>query len=81
MFHAIEGKNYDIDLQPYLDYIAVKLESLGYALASNDAILLQDRKTAEDNNRLYNEKDAEAAQLAALLPESPTAERYHCRPL
>lgn len=76
MFHAIEGKNYDIDLQPYLDYIAVKLESLGYALASNDAILLQDRKTAEDNNRLYNEKDAEAVQLAALLPESPTAELY-----
>lgn len=75
-FQEAQQQKADIDVQPYLDYIAVRTEALQYALLSNDAILVQDRQTAEENNRLYNEKDAEAATLAARLPESPTEQLY-----
>lgn len=52
-------------------YIDVRIEAMGYAIASDEAIYIQDKKTADSQNALYNEADAKAAELAAQLPENP----------
>ena len=62
---------YPADLSALEGYIAKRDESIGYAIASDEAIYLQDRATAESNNDAYNSADAEAAKLAALLPANP----------
>lgn len=62
----------DLDVQPYIDYIDKRLESLDYAAASNEAILVQDKATAEENNEKYNQADAEAASLAEAFDGSPS---------
>lgn len=49
-------------------YIDEKIKAASEALASNDAILIQDKKTAEAHNDAYNKADAEASKLAEDLP-------------
>ena len=46
------------------DYLDLRIKSIGYALKSNDAILIQDKKTAEKNNDKYNNLDKKAAKLS-----------------
>ena len=46
------------------DYLDLRIKSIKYALASNEAILIQDKKTAEKNNDKYNKLDSKAAKLA-----------------
>ena len=52
-------------------FIEKKKEQNGYALASDDAIYIQDKATAESFNEKYNQADAEAIELARALPEKP----------
>lgn len=59
------------DLEMFAPYIEKRIEGCGYAIASDEAIYLQDKATAESNNELFNQCEAEAATLAAELPENP----------
>lgn len=69
----------DGDFAVYADYLTKRLEEIDYGLLSNDAILLQDRKTAEQNNELYNAADQASVELARSFPETfaqPLADAY-----
>ena len=57
------------DFTIYTDYLAKRLEEVNFGLLSNEAILIQDRKTAESNNDLYNKADREAVELAKGFPD------------
>lgn len=50
------------------DYINLREKAITYALASNDAILIQDKKTAEKNNDTYNKLDKQASELISAFP-------------
>lgn len=64
-------ESYAGDYSTLESYIAKRQESIGYALASDAAIYLQDKATAEYQNALYNEADAAAVELAKALPSNP----------
>ena len=64
---------YPADYGPFDEYIATRQQSINYAIASDEAIYLQDKATADSNNDKYNECDAAAAELAAQLPRDATA--------
>lgn len=59
------------DLDALGAYIAKRQESARYALASDEAIYVQDKATAEEQNRAYNQAEADAALLARDLPDNP----------
>lgn len=59
------------DLSAISAYISARIEAIGYAVASNEAIYIQDKATADSQNALYNEAEAHAAKLARDLPENP----------
>lgn len=61
------------DLTQFVDYIAKRQESLGYAIASDDAILAKNKEEATTQNNAYNIADAEAATLAKALPDDPSS--------
>lgn len=61
----------DGDLEVLDNYVSKRIEASQHALASDAAILVQDRQTAEAENKAYNEADAEATELAMSLPENP----------
>lgn len=56
------------DLSAVLEYVNKKSQAAGEALASNAAILIQDKATAEAHNDAYNQADTEATALAEQLP-------------
>lgn len=58
----------DADLSPLFDYVDKRIESLGYALASDEAFLAKNKEEASAQNDLYNTADAEAVALAKELP-------------
>lgn len=60
----------DGDFTVYSSYLNKRLEEIDHALRSNDAILIQDRQTAERNNELYNEADRASVELAKSFPET-----------
>lgn len=60
-----------INVSVQQQYLAKKIEASQEALASDEAILLQDRQTAETHNNAYNQADKEAVELAKSLPENP----------
>ena len=64
---------YPADYGPFNDYIAARQQSIAYAIASDEAIYVQDKATADSNNEKYNECDAAAAELAAKLPKTTEA--------
>lgn len=61
------------DLTQFVDYVAKRQESLGYAIASDDAILAKNKEEATAQNNAYNIADAEAATLAKALPDDPSS--------
>ena len=61
------------DFTLFVDYVAKRQESLGYAIASDDAILAKNKEEATAQNNAYNIADAEAAALAKALPEDPSS--------
>ncbi len=60
------------DFSVLRSYIDTRIEAMGYAIASDEAIYIQDKATADEQNALYNEADAKAAELATQLPANPT---------
>ena len=64
---------YPADYGPFDDYIAARQQSIAYAIASDEAIYVQDKAAADSNNEKYNECDAAAAALAAKLPKTTEA--------
>ena len=59
----------DVDLAGLLGYVAKRIEAMGYALASDDAFLAKNKEEAVSQNDAYNRADADAAALAAALPD------------
>ncbi len=66
----------DADLELLVSYVDKRIESLGYAAASDEAFLMKDKETATAQNDAYNTADAEAAALAKKIPTDP-AELVH----
>lgn len=60
----------DADLDDVISYINKRLEAAEEALASNEAILIQDKATAESHNEAYNKADSEAATMAESFPDT-----------
>lgn len=61
----------EVDLSAQIAYLDKRIEALGYAMASNDALLARDTAVAVEQNDAYNAADKEATSLAAALPIDP----------
>ena len=61
-----------LSLSAQLAYVDKRIEALGYALSTGEALMAGDRQTATVNNDAYNRADQEAARMAASLPLSLT---------
>lgn len=61
----------EVDLSAQIAYLDKRIEALGYAVASNDALLARDTAAAVEQNDAYNAADKEAVSLAAALPIDP----------
>ncbi|MCL1797231.1 MAG: hypothetical protein FWG24_02795 [Eggerthellaceae bacterium] len=72
MLNELASSSIAPDLELQINYVNKRVEAMQCAIASNDAILAQDRPTAEAQNAAYNKADDEAAQLARDLPNVPT---------
>ena len=72
--HIEDAQNYygSANFDDLLAYLDLKSQAAGEALASNAAILIQDKSTAESHNDAYNQTDAEATTLAEKLPSDLT---------
>ena len=56
-----------------------RIDATNEALASNAAILIQDKATAESHNDAYNRADQEAVEMAKALPKQfsqPVVDAY-----
>ncbi len=54
------------------EYVSEKIKAAEEAILSNEAILIQDKDTAESHNDAYNNADAAATTIAQDLPEDLT---------
>lgn len=72
--HIEDAQNYysSANFDDLLAYLDLKSQAAGEALASNAAILIQDKSTAESHNDAYNQADVEATTLAEKLPSDLT---------
>lgn len=61
----------EVDLSAQIAYLDKRIEALGHAVASNDALLARDTAVAVEQNDAYNAADKEATSLAAALPIDP----------
>lgn len=68
---SLSQEQADVDLSAYLAYLDKRIEALGYAVASNDALLARNTAAAVEQNDAYNAADEEAAKLAATMPIDP----------
>ena len=59
-----------LDFSDWRAYIAKRIESLGYAIASNEAYLARNKEETAAQNDAYNATDEKAAEMAADLPAS-----------
>lgn len=69
LINQVETRYPSADISLEKSYIEERLVAVNEALASNEAILIQDKKTAESHNEAYNQSDARAAELATSLPD------------
>lgn len=67
---SVSSSYSDADISIAREYVEKRIEQTGYALASNDAMLIQDKSTAEQNNDLYNTADQAAVALAEQFADS-----------
>ena len=51
---ALDSAYADVDLAGPLDYVAKRIEAMGYALASDDAFLAKNKEEAVAQNDAYN---------------------------
>lgn len=64
------------DLHLLISYVDKRIEAMNYAIASDAAIMVQDKKTAEAHNERYNQAGIQAAQIAEHFPADPTQPLY-----
>lgn len=76
MLEEAQGQYASADLSLLISYVDKRIESLGYAVASDDAFLSRDKEGAAAQNDAYNDADAEAVALAKEIPSDP-AELVH----
>ncbi|MDR0515281.1 MAG: hypothetical protein LBG81_09025 [Coriobacteriaceae bacterium] len=75
----LEASALSPDMQPLIDYVDKRTESIQYAMASDDALLAQNRQEAQDFHEAWKNTDAEAAGMAKRLPsdvETPVLAAY-----
>ena len=73
MLNELEGSPLQPDLQAHRDYVTKRMDSMHHAIASDEAILAQDREGAESQNEAYNLTDEEATQIARNFSGNPLA--------
>lgn len=71
IMEVLAQEDAEVDLSAQIAYLDKRIEALGYAVASNDALLARDTAAAVEQNDAYNAADKEAASLAAALPIDP----------
>ncbi|MEG2211148.1 MAG: hypothetical protein RRX88_01565 [Raoultibacter sp.] len=64
------------DLHLLIAYVDKRIKAMNYAIVSDDAIMVQDKKTAEVNNERSNQADIQAAQIAEQFPTDPLQPLY-----
>ena len=69
-FKYLENSLPGLDLTAQKAYAEKKIEALGYASATSQALIESNREAAMENNDAYNRADVEAAQIAETLPMS-----------
>ena len=76
---AAEQEYGDMNLSKQIEYLNARIDSLGYAIATGEALVAGERDKAAAQNELYNKKDQSAAALAEKLPRSiaDTVEKAH----
>ncbi|MEY8561506.1 hypothetical protein AALA21_00365 [Eggerthellaceae bacterium 3-80] len=62
-----------VNRETYINYIDKRTEALGYALASDQALLDRNKEEAQAQNDAYNQADGQAAELAQNLDEDPVS--------
>ncbi len=69
-----EVSSYEIapELDTQTAYIEKRIEATKHAIASDDALLAQNKELADAENEAYNTADAEAADIARQLSSDPT---------
>lgn len=67
---ALERQVKGLDFSAQLAYLACRIEALGYAVETSDALLAGDRSAASQANEEYNRLERQAAALAEELPAS-----------
>ena len=73
---ALQAAHSDVDLSSFVSYIDKRLEAVGYAVATDDALADRNKEEAVAQNDSYNKAESEAATLAAKLP-SDAAQLFH----
>lgn len=68
---AYQVKYPQLDYSVLQNYVAKRMESLQYAVASDDALLTRDKAAATAQNDAYTKSDEEAVRIAQQLPEDP----------
>lgn len=66
----------NVDLSMFVSYVDKRLEAVGYAVATDDALTDRNKEEAVAQNDLYNKAESEAAAIASKLP-SNTAQLFH----
>lgn len=60
-----------VKLQDALTYIDKRIESMGYAIDADEALIEKDKETAVEKNDAYNDSETQAATLALKLSAHP----------
>ena len=72
-FAEVEQSYPAADFSAIDEYLATRIEALGYSIASDEAILARDTAQATAQNDLYNATEQTAAAQAEELPARPSA--------
>ena len=67
----VQMKYSQVSLSEILTYIDKRIESMGYAIASDNALIDKDKEEAVTQNDNYNKAETEASNLALSLPSHP----------
>lgn len=71
-YAAVASEYASLDVSPYQDYIAKRIEALKHAVASNDALLDRNKEDAQKENDAYNKAETAAAKMAEKFASNPT---------
>ncbi len=67
----VQTKYQQVDLTDVLTYVDKRIEAMGYAIASDEALIAKEKEEAVTQNDNYNNTETEAATSALNLPAHP----------